>query len=86
MSLRELLEGNQPVRERAGGVHAAALFTREGELLAAYEDLGRHNALDKVIGHCLARGEPLADKIVLTTGRLRADMVVKAARARVALV
>jgi FdhD protein len=85
MGLRPLLEQNQPVRERAGGVHAAALFTREGDLVCAYEDVGRHNALDKVIGHCLLHGLPVADKIVVMTGRHTAEMVLKLARAGVGL-
>ncbi len=85
MRLRGVLEQHQPIRERAGGVHAAAIFTREGELVAACEDVGRHNALDKVIGHCVLAGDTLADKIVVTTGRLRAEMVVKLARARIGL-
>ncbi len=75
MSLRGLLQQNQPIRERAGGVHAAAILAPDGRLVVAHEDIGRHNALDKVIGHCVLRGDTLADKIVLLTGRHTAEMV-----------
>lgn len=85
MGLRGVLEQSQLVRERAGGVHAAAIFAPGGELVAAHEDVGRHNALDKVIGHCLLNGHTVADKIVVTTGRLRAEMILKAARAGLGL-
>ncbi len=63
-----------------GAVHLAA--ATDGESLTAYaEDIGRHNAVDKTIGRCLLRGEPLAERAILTTGRASADIVAKAARA-----
>jgi len=63
-----------------GGVHAAALFTTTGEMLVVQEDIGRHNAADKVIGWGLLHGVPLDDKILLTTGRASYELVGKAAR------
>jgi FdhD protein len=68
-----------------GGVHAAAA-TDGRTLLAFAEDLGRHNAVDKVIGRCLRQKIPLAGLALLSTGRLSADVLAKAARAGVPVV
>lgn len=81
-SMRE----NQSLRREFGGVHAAALFDERGELLVLAEDVGRHNAVDKVIGSCLLRDIPLSDKILLCSGRLSYEMVTKAIRARIPVV
>jgi FdhD protein len=79
---RSLLK--QPrIYRRTGGVHAAALYDAQGSLLVVREDIGRHNAVDKVIGYALLRSIPLADKLILTTGRASHEMVTKAARAGV---
>jgi FdhD protein len=70
----------QPVFGRTGGTHATGLFTSGGELLVCREDVGRHNAMDKVIGHSLSRGRvPLADRILCVSGRLSFELVQKAA-------
>lgn len=62
-----------------GGVHASGLFTLAGELLAVREDVGRHNALDKVIGHALLAGRlPLSDTVLLVSGRVSFELVQKA--------
>ena len=80
------LSTEQVAYKKTGGGHAAALYNREGELLALAEDIGRHNALDKVIGFCLLRGwNDLGDKILVSTGRASFEMVYKSLRARVAL-
>lgn len=76
---RVILE-EQEVRKMAGGVHLAALFDRQGTLLCAYEDVGRHNAADKVVGHALLSGIGLEDKILYNTGRASYELVTKAAR------
>jgi FdhD protein len=74
-SLRE----SQAVFGRTGGLHGAALFDRSGKLLVVREDIGRHNAVDKVIGWALLEGRvPLADSILLVSGRGGFEIVQKA--------
>lgn len=69
-----------------GGIHAAALFDCSGTLLAIAEDVGRHNAFDKLVGERLLQGRlPLTDLIVLLSGRASFELVQKALRAGVAL-
>jgi len=67
--------------KETGGLHAAAIFTADGQLIAVKEDIGRHNAVDKVIGYALLRGIPLEDRLLFTTGRASHEMVLKAVRA-----
>ncbi len=70
----------QPAFERSGGMHATGLFDAFGELIAAREDVGRHNAMDKVIGWALLAGElPLHGRILCVSGRLSFELVQKAA-------
>jgi FdhD protein len=70
----------QPGFEKTGGLHATGLFTVGGELLYAREDVGRHNAMDKVVGRALLdRALPLHDRIVCVSGRLSFELVQKAA-------
>ena len=72
----------QPEFERTGGMHAAGLFTAEGELLLVREDVGRHNALDKLVGRRLLDGGlPLEGLLVCVSGRLCFELVQKCARA-----
>jgi FdhD protein len=71
----------QTVFEETGGAHAAAIFDRDAQIIAAAEDLGRHNALDKVIGKCLLRGVSLPGCGVLLSSRLSLEMITKAIRA-----
>jgi FdhD protein len=70
----------QPTFELTGGVHATGLFDRAGRLLFSREDVGRHNAMDKVVGRALLEGlTPLADHILCVSGRLSFELVQKAA-------
>lgn len=70
----------QPTFERTGGLHATGLFTADGELVIVREDVGRHNAMDKVIGRALLEGLlPLKGSILCVSGRLSFELVQKAA-------
>jgi len=69
-----------------GGCHGAAIFNIEGELLTVKEDIGRHNAIDKVIGDLLKRKHNFKNIFLTTTGRLTGDSVLKAIRAKIPIV
>jgi FdhD protein len=84
--LMTAMRGRQELYEQTGGTHAAAVFGPDGRVFAIAEDLGRHNALDKVIGRCLLQRQDLASCGVLLTSRLSFEMIVKAARAKFQLV
>jgi FdhD protein len=75
--LPERLRQAQPTFETTGGLHAAALFTLEGELLAVREDVGRHNAVDKLIGCSRLHGWQLEDSIMLVSGRVGFEIAQK---------
>jgi FdhD protein len=78
-SLPEALRASQRVFERTGGLHAAALFAPDGRLELAREDVGRHNAVDKVVGRMAMDGRlPLRDQILLVSGRVSFEIVQKA--------
>ncbi len=79
-SLPERLRAGQAAFEATGGLHATGLFSSEGELLYVREDVGRHNALDKVIGRAFLDGRlPLSAGILCVSGRLSFELVQKAA-------
>lgn len=69
----------QPVFARTGSIHGAAAFTSDGELVAISEDVGRHNAVDKLVGGLARDRWPLTDLILMVSGRLSFEMVQKAA-------
>ena len=87
LSLPETLRHGQAAFERTGGLHAAGLFETDGRLVAIREDVGRHNALDKLIGsRVLARELPLWDRILLVSGRVSFEIVQKAAVAGIPII
>jgi FdhD protein len=76
--LPEILSKEQAVFSRTGGLHAAALFDASGQLMAVREDIGRHNAVDKIAGWALLEGHfPLARNILLVSGRSGFEIVQK---------
>jgi FdhD protein len=78
-ALPELLIGNQQVFSKTGGLHAAVLVNREGKALYLREDVGRHNAVDKVIGAALMAGHiPLSNWTLVVSGRVGYEIVQKA--------
>jgi FdhD protein len=83
-SLDARLRSEQAIFARTGGLHAAGLFTAEGEPVAVREDIGRHNAVDKVIGHALEEQRlPLDRHILMVSGRTSFEIVQKALQARI---
>jgi FdhD protein len=84
LALSEKLRAGQRVFAATGGLHGAAIFTLDGTMLAIREDVGRHNAVDKVIGYALTNAMvPLAQHIMMVSGRLSFEIVQKAAAAGV---
>jgi FdhD protein len=77
--LPDRLRAAQPVFDRTGGLHAAGLFTADGQLLCAREDVGRHNAVDKVLGWAAREDRlPLTGTILMVSGRASFELVQKA--------
>ncbi len=76
--LMGLMEKEGEVFSKTGGTHSAALGDKSGNLLFACEDIGRHNAVDKVFGWAGKNGFPLEDKVLVCSGRISSEMVTKA--------
>ena len=86
-ALPDRLREAQAAFERTGGLHAAGLFETDGRLVAIREDVGRHNALDKLIGsRARARELPLWDRILMVSGRVSFEIVQKAAMAGIPII
>jgi len=86
-ALPERLRRAQPVFDETGGLHGAALFDDTGRLLVAREDVGRHNAVDKIVGWAARTGSfPLPGHILMVSGRVSFEIVQKALAARIPVV
>jgi FdhD protein len=87
LGLPDRLKAAQPAFALTGGLHASGLFTADGELVAVREDVGRHNALDKIIGWALAQGRiPLSEYLLLVSGRVSYEIVQKAIAASLPMI
>ena len=82
-SLPDRLRERQALFGSTGGLHAAGLFDRQGELIEVREDVGRHNALDKLLGRALLDGLPLEDGVVMVSGRAGYEIAQKCLASRV---
>lgn len=77
LKLNKATIDRQKYKKELGGLHSAALFDSDGNLLSIAEDIGRHNCIDKIAGHILINNLVPQDKIIFTTGRLSIDLVYK---------
>ncbi len=85
--LPERMRAAQPIFERTGGLHATALFNASGELLVLREDIGRHNAFDKIVGEAFLSDKlPLKGRIALVSGRASFELVQKAIAAQIPII
>ena len=87
LKLPDAMRRQQSTFDRTGGLHAAAIFSASGDLIVLREDVGRHNALDKVIGYGLLNGLlPYDNHILLVSGRTSFEIIQKALAARVPII
>lgn len=77
--LMHIMQDNSSDFHKTGGLHNTALCTRE-EIIVSRSDIGRHNALDKVYGHCLREQIPLADKVIAFSGRISSEVLLKVSK------
>ena len=86
LSAIKKMQTSTPLYRETGGCHGAAIFDINGKLLSVKEDIGRHNAIDKVIGEILLKELNFDNVFLTSTGRLTGDSVLKALRARIPIV
>jgi FdhD protein len=86
LKLVKILDNEAVVFKRTGGTHAAALFDSGGKILAFSEDIGRHNAVDKVVGEATLKGIDLKKTVLASTGRLSSEIVMKAANVNIPVI
>ena len=85
LNLVKRMQEHSLLYRATGGVHSAALCSRD-QIQVFSEDIGRHNAIDKVFGECLLRGIPTRDRILLTSGRISSEILLKATRRSVPII
>jgi FdhD protein len=87
LSIKNKLNEHQSAFVKTGGIHACALYNAQGEQLCIYEDVGRHNALDKLIGHqYFKKNMPMQKNILLLSGRASFELIQKSAMANISIV
>jgi FdhD protein len=87
ISLPDIVRKAQPTFDRTGGLHAAGLIDAKGVAMCVREDIGRHNAVDKVIGHAVLENKlPISDHALVVSGRLSFEIIQKAAMAGIAFI
>ncbi len=87
LNLPKKISDRQQEFSKTGGIHASFLFTNNGQFLYAFEDVGRHNALDKLVGHAFAKNQlPLHNNILLLSGRASFELIQKAAIAQIPII
>ncbi len=84
-AMEALFQGGK-IYKQTRGAHCAGLFTPEGRAVSIVEDMGRHNCLDKIIGHALLKGIDLSSHFLASTGRMSSEMVAKLLRAGIPVV
>lgn len=86
MAMQEKMHSAQKLFIETGGCHGVAAFNEEGDLLAIKEDIGRHNAMDKVVGELIMKKDLASAKIIHFSGRISYEIVAKAFRAKIRLI